>query len=153
MTHPCGICGEPVNNENFRCKQCRIKRNKLIFIKYLYSSNIGKIGLYKCSCGKETKVAISMVNNGYILSCGCIKNENKRHLLSPEEIPDEFKHLIKLNTSCQKIGKTHHRQWGSIVKCLLCGKNKWLRNDRVRINIKRKGFPYNCKSCGVSKDG
>lgn len=43
-----------------------------------------KIGLFRCSCGKETTAAMSRVKTGYTKSCGCLpaivaKKNNTKH--------------------------------------------------------------------------
>lgn len=153
MTRSCRLCGEPVEYF-FICKPCRIKTSKLTFIKDIYKHyRYGKIGLYRCECGTEFPVSNLHYHNGYVRSCGCIKNQDKKNLLQIDEIPKEFIHLVKLNTSSESLGNQHHRQWGSIVQCLLCDYKRWLRNERIRLNIKRSGIPYICQPCGGCRRG
>ena len=54
------------------------KFNKLTAIEEIGHDKHGHVlWLFKCDCGKETKVAFTLVKNGHTKSCGCFKYESK----------------------------------------------------------------------------
>lgn len=130
------------------------KYNKLTFISVVGRTKNGQsIWLCQCDCGKEWIGASHHVKDGSTKSCGCSKKEvrkywmrnntHKRKLLLDEEIPVEYRHLIKLNLQTCLIGK-RHKEMFSLVKCIHCNREKLVRNSRIRENIKKFGYLYHC---------
>ncbi len=150
MTHLCRLCGE--SQSLYTCKSCRIKTTKLTFVCEVDSHPVKGIrSLYSCKCGGKVVIYNGQFNSGNVRSCGCLLNQDKKQLLLQEEIPDNVRQYIQINTSSESLGNAHHRQWGSQVICPSCKTSRWQRNERIRVSIKKCGYPWVCQKCGGYK--
>jgi hypothetical protein len=75
-----------------------------------------KIGLFQCSCGEKTTVAISRVKNGYTKSCGCFAVEtsrltNRKHGMrgSPE-----YSSWLAMKARCLDPDNKDYPRWGAL---------------------------------------
>lgn len=74
-----------------------------------------KIGLFRCSCGNETEIAISRVRNGYTKSCGCLSAEvskrvNTKH--GRRKTPEYASWQAMLRRCCSPSDKDYPRYGG-----------------------------------------
>lgn len=74
------------------------------------SKKKARYGIYKCKCGKETKVQSSTVKNGYIKSCGCLQKEKATtHGLSRHRLYHTWNGMFK---RCNNINDKSYSHYG-----------------------------------------
>lgn len=56
----------------------RLSFEKDVGLKNISSKSKGRFGLFKCSCGKQKEIRITLVHRGDIKSCGCLLSDTAR---------------------------------------------------------------------------
>lgn len=79
------------------------------------SADYHRVGLFRCDCGKTTKVAISRVRTGYTRSCGCLivqaRKNNIKHGM--HRSPEWHSWQAMLARCCRPTHKDYPR-WGAV---------------------------------------
>lgn len=133
---------------------------------------VGRVALYRCSCGVEKEVCVSYVNNGYVKSCGCFTKQQRdatalrktTHGLSKKVLYRIYRGIIKRceYEKCIEYpryggrGVTMCKEWRDDFKlfyewALLNGWRKGLHVDKDVIP-KRLGIPaiiYSPEMCSI----
>jgi len=69
------------------------------------------VGLWKCDCGNETRVAMSRVRHGYTRSCGCLVGENSPRKHGMRYSP-EYSSWQSMKARCLDSGNKDYPRWG-----------------------------------------
>lgn len=86
----------------------------------LVMPNVGRtadkhiVGLYRCQCGAEVRVAQSRVRNGYTKSCGCLAREVSSRVSTTHGMKGspEYSSWQAMKARCLDPGNKDYPRWG-----------------------------------------
>lgn len=72
-----------------------------------------KLGLWRCDCGAEARVAMSRVRNGYTQSCGCLSHDTAPNLKHGKRNSPEYSSWQAMLGRCLNRNAKDYRRYGA----------------------------------------